>query len=191
MDKRSPAMVKRVVGDLGSILADAQERGRWPQNVVRSVGHRKKRREAERRQKHKLKVGVDIPSPAEIKAIVGKLDGRWRPLILTAIFAGLRASELRGLRWEDGDLKRAELHVRQRADKYKTIGKPKETGVPQERTRARISYRRWRIRVSFEHRRARAGASAGRGRRGHQGWQSQVHGHACAAALLRLVVHQP
>jgi integrase len=124
-DGRSPAMVKRVVGDLGSILADAQERGDVAQNVVRSLSRRKKRREAERRQKGKLKVGVHIPTPAEIKAIVAHLQGRWRPLLLTAIFAGLRASEIRGLRWEDADLKRAELHVRQRADKFKTIGKPK------------------------------------------------------------------
>jgi integrase len=124
-DKRSPTMVKRVIGDLGSILADAQERGKVAQNVVRSLSQRKKRRESERRQRHKLKVGVDIPSPEEIRAIVGKLEGRWRPLILTAIFTGLRASELRGLRWDDIDLKRNELHVRQRADKFNAIGKLK------------------------------------------------------------------
>jgi integrase len=122
---RSPDMIKRVVGDLGSILADAQERGWVAQNVVRSLSQRKKRREADRRQKHKLKVGVDIPTPNEIKAIVAHLQGRWRPLLLTAIFTGLRASELRGLQWPDVDLKKAELHVRQRADKFNTIGKPK------------------------------------------------------------------
>jgi integrase len=70
-------------------------------------------------------VGVDIPTPDEIKAIVTNLQGRWRPLLLTAIFTGLRASELRGLQWPDVDLKKAELHVRQRADKFNTIGKPK------------------------------------------------------------------
>jgi len=48
-----------------------------------------------------------------------------RGLMLTAIFAGLRASEIRGLQWEDVDLKRGRVHVRQRADKFKTIGKPK------------------------------------------------------------------
>jgi len=122
-DRRSPAMVKRVVGDLGSILADAQERGEVAQNVVRSLSRRKKHRE--RRHNGKLKVGVGIPTPAEIKAIVAHLKGRWRPLLLTAIFAGLRASEIRGLRWQDVDLRRGELHVRQRADKFKTIGKPK------------------------------------------------------------------
>ena len=45
--------------------------------------------------------------------------------VLTAIFTGLRASELRGLRWHDVDLKRGELHVRQRADRYGKIGRPK------------------------------------------------------------------
>ena len=44
---------------------------------------------------------------------------------MTAIFSGLRASELRGLRWADIDLKRGELHVRQRADCYNGIGRPK------------------------------------------------------------------
>jgi integrase len=123
-DGRSSAMIKRVVGDLGSILADAQERGLVAQNVVRSLS-RKKRRAAERRQNQKLKVGVDIPSPAEIRAIVAHLKGRWRPLLLTAIFTGLRSSELRGLHWSDIDLKKAQIHVRQRADKFNTIGKPK------------------------------------------------------------------
>ena len=44
---------------------------------------------------------------------------------LTAIFTGLRASELRGLRWEDVDFARGELHVCQRADRYNQIGHPK------------------------------------------------------------------
>jgi integrase len=45
--------------------------------------------------------------------------------LLTAIFCGLRASELRGLRWSDVNLDKRELHVRQRADRYSAIGKPK------------------------------------------------------------------
>ena len=31
--------------------------------------------------------------------ILGNAAGRWRPLMLVAIFCGLRGSELRGLRW--------------------------------------------------------------------------------------------
>jgi integrase len=125
---RSPAMVKKVLGSLGALVGDAQERGLVARNVVRDLRSRRKRgkqRQAESRQKGKLKVGVDIPSREEIKAIVEHLKGRWRPILLTAIFTGLRASELRGLRWADVDLERRELHVRQRADRYNQIGKPK------------------------------------------------------------------
>ena len=124
---RSPAMVRKVRGSLGAILADAQERGLVGQNVVRALRANRRGREvrADRRQ-GKLKIGVDIPAPAEIRAIIAHLEGRWRPLLLAAIFTGLRASELRGLqRWADVDLKRGEIHVRQRADHFNTIGRLK------------------------------------------------------------------
>jgi integrase len=125
---RSPVMVRRVIGSLGAILSDAVERGLVAQNVVRSMRSRRRRGKesrADRRLRGKLRVGVDIPAPDEIRTLVGKLNGRWRPLLLTAIFTGLRASELRGLRWTDVDLKRSELHVRQRADRYNKMGAPK------------------------------------------------------------------
>jgi integrase len=127
---RSPAMVRRIRGSLSSLVSDAQERGLVSRNVVRDLraNRRKgKERQAERRQRGKLKVGVDIPTREEIRAIVGAATGRprWRPIILTAIFTGLRASELRGLTWADLDLDKRELHVRQRADRYTEIGAPK------------------------------------------------------------------
>src|SRR5271169_638434 len=116
-DKRSPDMAKRVIGSLGALLGDALERGLAATNVVRSMKRERKR--------GKLKVGTDIPTPDEIKLLIAYLPDKWRPLLLTAIFTGLRASELRGLRWEDVDLRHAKLHVRQRADRYQQIGKPK------------------------------------------------------------------
>ena len=126
--KRSPAMTKRVLVSLGTMLADAQERGLVATNVVRSMKRDNKRRQdrqAERRQRGKLKVGVDIPTLAEIKAIITQLPERYRQLLLTAIFTGLRASELRGLYWESVDLRHGKIHVRQRADRYLNVGKPK------------------------------------------------------------------
>jgi integrase len=129
---RSHAMTKKIMVRLGSILADAQERGLLSQNVVRNLRASRRRaseRQAEARARGKLKVGVDIPAPDEIRAIVATLRGRWRPLILTAIFTGLRASELRGLRWCDVDLLHGELHVRQRADHYNVIGRPKSAAA--------------------------------------------------------------
>jgi integrase len=120
---RSPTMVRYILRSLGAILADAQERGLVAQNVVHSLRRRRRRgQDTDKRQKGRLKVGVDIPSPDEVRTIIIHLQGRWRPLLLTAIFTGLRASELR---WAGVDLKHAGLHVRQRADRYKAIGRPK------------------------------------------------------------------
>ena len=116
----SRAMARKVLGSLKSLLRDAQRRGNVAQNVALAV----KKIDADKRGEGRLKVGVDIPTTDEIKAIIAAA-GSWRPLLLTAIFTGLRASELRGLRWSDMDLKTGELHVQQRADRYNVIGKPK------------------------------------------------------------------
>jgi integrase len=127
-DPRSSAMVKKIRTSLSSLISDAQERGLISRNVVRDLRAKRKRgaeRRAEKRQKGKLKIGVDIPTREEIKAIVSHLEGRWRPILLTAIFTGLRSSELRGLRWEDVDFETKQLHVRQRADRFNEIGAPK------------------------------------------------------------------
>jgi integrase len=78
------------------------------------------------KRERKLEVGRDIPAAAEIKRIIAAAPvGKMRTMLLTVALTGLRASELRGLRWSDVDLKCAELHVRQRADRYNTIGAPK------------------------------------------------------------------
>ena len=71
-----------------------------------------------------------MPAPDEMRAIIAgvatlKDAHRWRPLLLTLIFTGLRSCEVRGLRWSDIDLKRSELQVRQRADALNKIGPPK------------------------------------------------------------------
>jgi integrase len=120
----TPMTLPKVRTALSMLLSDAQERGFVNRNVVREL-RRTRERKADRRQKGKLKVGVAIPTPDEIRAIIGHLHGRWRPLLLTAIFCGLRASELRGLRWQDIDFNAKELHVRQRADRFHAIGRPK------------------------------------------------------------------
>src|SRR5215813_7678582 len=151
---RSATMLRKVRISLGALLADAQRRGLVGQNVVHALPRslRGKEARAAARQKGKLRVGVDIPSLDEVRAIIaaasdGDSGGR-RPLLLTAIFTGLRISELRGLRWDDVDLKRSELHVRQRADRYNTIGKPKsvagERVIPLPPTLV-STLRKWRL----------------------------------------------
>ena len=126
-ESRSPAMISKISAAWGRCSPTLRNRGSPPAMPCATSARstRGKERQAERRQKGKLKVGVDIPTPEEIKGIIADVKGRWRPLLITAIFTGLRASELRGLRWPDVDLKASELHVRQRADRFNEIGKPK------------------------------------------------------------------
>jgi integrase len=105
--------------------------------------------ERDRRKERKLEAGRDIPTPAEIKRLIAAAKpGRERAFLLVAALCGLRASELRGLRWSDIDPKAAVLHVRQRADCFGVIGAPKsassrrEVPLPPE---ALAELRSWRL----------------------------------------------
>jgi integrase len=124
---RSISLVPKVLTTLSSILSDSFERGLVARNIVSEL--RRNRRGAEgkaaRRAKVKLKAGVHIPTPQEVRAIIEHATQSNRALLITAAFTGLRASELRGLRWIDVDLEANELHVTQRADIRKRIGVPK------------------------------------------------------------------
>src|SRR5262245_54695634 len=104
-DGMSQAMTRKVPFSVGALVAEAVERGLVAKNVVREISRTRRQRKAHRREKRKLRVGIDIPKPEEITAFLAKARGRWRPLFMTAAFTGLRASELRGLSWADVDLK--------------------------------------------------------------------------------------
>jgi integrase len=118
---RSIAMRRKVLTNLKTALTFAQRQGLVAQNVARGI----KLKAEDRRGAGRLKEGRDFPTKAEIKALIDKAPARWRPLIVTAIFTGMRASELRGLRWQDVDLDTGVVHVRQRADAWHHIGSPK------------------------------------------------------------------
>ncbi|MGX8011665.1 tyrosine-type recombinase/integrase [Mesorhizobium sp. ORM8.1] len=120
---RSPAMVSAVRTSLSSIFSEAKESGHMVQNPLQ--GMRSKRKKGEKRRKTKLQVGVDIPTLGEINKLIAAATGRFRPLLITAVFTGLRSSELRGLRWADVDLAKSKLTVTQRADNFHVIGMPK------------------------------------------------------------------
>ena len=118
----SNALIRKVRISLGAIVALAQENGLVAQNVVRA---KRRERQARAEVSKRAEVGVDIPLPAELRAILPHLQGRLRTLILTAAFTGLRWSELRGLPWGAVNLKAAELKVSQRIDRFGAVGAPK------------------------------------------------------------------
>jgi integrase len=120
LGRLSRPMAQKVLGSLKSILNDAQRRGSVAQNVARTTKIATKSRD-----EAKLATGVDIPTKAEATGIIAAAEGRWRPLIICAVFTGMRSSELRGLRWDDLDFGKKMIHVRRRADQWGVIGSPK------------------------------------------------------------------
>jgi integrase len=112
----SRAMVKKVLVSLSSIFAEAQRRGKVGTNPIKAVKVRTSKRDAK---------DIEMPTKAELRAILAATPEKHRPFIYVATFTGMRSSELRGLSWEDVDLKSRVIHVRRRADRYNKISFPK------------------------------------------------------------------
>jgi integrase len=120
----SRILARKILGTLKSVLSEAQRRGLVAQNAALPVRVATKKREIK-----KLEVGRDVPGKADIqKLIATAADLRWarhRPLLITAAFSGMRASELRGLTWSAVDFDKRTITARQRADEWGTVGMPK------------------------------------------------------------------
>jgi integrase len=141
--KGSRAMARKVLVSLKSVISEAQRRGLVARNAAQPV-----KVAVAKREKLKLAVGRDIPSKDEAQAILGAAAGRWRPFFVTAIFTGMRASELRGLTWDDVDFDRKVVHVRQRANLWGDIGAPKSAAGDREIPMAPMvvnSLREWKL----------------------------------------------
>ena len=119
---RSLPMRRKVLTNLKTMLTFAQGRGLVAQNVARGVRIKADNREA---ASGPLRAGVDFPTMAELNTLIENSAGRWRPFIVTAVFTGMRLSELHGLRWSDVNLEAGQIHVRQRADGWQKIGPTK------------------------------------------------------------------
>ena len=115
----SIAMRRKIMTNTKTMLNFAQGRGLVAQNVALAVRIKSDNRESSRGP---LRAGVDFPSMAELKSLIENSTPRRRPFIVTAIFTGMRLSELRGLRWSDVDLEAGMIHVRQRADAWGRYG---------------------------------------------------------------------
>jgi integrase len=115
---RSVATARKVRGSLATLLAFSQDRKLVARNVLRE-GTRRKRAQRETKE-------LVIPSKAELVAMLDQAAPLWFKVFITmAIYAGLRASELRGLPWRHVDLEAGVIRVRQRADYAGRIGAPK------------------------------------------------------------------
>jgi integrase len=118
---RSVAMRRKILVSIKTMLRFAQGRGLVAQNAALAV----RIKDDTRGSRGPLREGVDFPSRAELKLLMEAAPDHWRPFLVTAIFTGMRASELRGLVWNDVDLDAGVIHVRQRADAWNNMGQTK------------------------------------------------------------------
>jgi integrase len=142
---RSVAMRRKILVNLRTALTYAQRQGLVAQNVARDV---KIKSGDDRHSAGPLKEGCDFPSRAEIRQLIDNAPSRWRAFIITAIFTGMRASELRGLRWVDVDFENETIQVTQRADAWRKIGAPKSKAGRREIPLVPMlinALRQWRI----------------------------------------------
>ena len=163
------------------------------------------------KEKPRIEAGRDFPTPAEIARLSAATNNpKQRALFLILAFTGLRASELRGLRWSDIDFASCELHVRQRADEYGVIGPPKsavrsennsnrsrcdaacapgmEDAMPTGRTSFRDSSRQTGgLQIHYG---TQLHASPKGGWHCRSEWRAEIYA-ACPPAFLCVVVHQP
>jgi integrase len=136
VETRSRALARAVLTSLKGILKEARRRGLVAQNAASETAVNRSRRGTTR---------VEIPTREEIRSLLAKpaelwpltrveitrkLEQKiiavpWRPLIVTAIFTGLRCSELRGLGWEHVDFNEKVIRVHRRADFQNVLGPPK------------------------------------------------------------------
>ncbi|SMX25288.1 tyrosine-type recombinase/integrase [Boseongicola aestuarii] len=116
-DGVSHALARKVMVSLRSILSEAVEREWIATNVAVEV---KVKRKARARADERI-----VPTKDEIRLIIENAPESHRAMFITAIFTGMRISELRGLTWDAVDFDRNIVRVLQRADEFNEIGYPK------------------------------------------------------------------
>jgi integrase len=156
---RSRPLTRAILTSLKGVVKEAHRRG--------LVGHNPAS-DAEVRVSKRDRTTVAIPSKAELREMIAKsaelwpitrveqtrpgeqrvVAISWRPLLLCAIFGGLRASELRGLVWDHVDLEAGVVQVRGRADFRNHLGAPKSAASARDVPMSpllRNTLREWRL----------------------------------------------
>lgn len=119
LETLSRPMATRVLRSLSAIVKEAKRKGFVAQNVCEDVKVKRGNRAPK----------TVIPLKGEIRMVLRiasmATEKMAMPLVVLLLFAGLRASELRGLCWRHLDLRRGTVTIDQRADHKNVIGAPK------------------------------------------------------------------
>jgi integrase len=113
---RSEHLTRRALSVLKLILDHAIDNGQLFTNAAQGVRVIKSSR---------IDHMAPVPSKEAIRALIEAADEDFKPHLIVSALGGLRASELRGLRWQDVDFEAGFIRIRQRADAYNEIGEPK------------------------------------------------------------------
>jgi integrase len=120
MAKNSRDLARKLLTSFRAILKEAMERGLIAFNPAQPLSV-----PIDGRDKPPIRIGEQIPSKEDIRAILSASERVWHPLLFTAAFTGMRSSELRALPWSHVDFDKKVIKVRQRADEGGVIGRPK------------------------------------------------------------------
>jgi integrase len=109
--------IRGVLVALSRLLAYAARRGYLAANPVTRL-ERGERPKVSKREKR-------ILSREEISSLLSESLPGYRPLLATAVYTGLRQSELLGLRWQDIDFEEGFVRVRRQLDRKRGYVEPK------------------------------------------------------------------
>jgi integrase len=96
--------IRNVLTTLSSLMSWAKRRGMVPNNPVADLEPRERPKAGRKLQR--------VFERDEITALLEAAADKYRPLLATALFAGLRLMELLGLRWQDVDFAGGYIRVR-------------------------------------------------------------------------------
>jgi integrase len=103
-DGLSPWTVKRILGALSCVFTFALRRG----YIAAHPFHRLERDE----RPHPLGSEQRVLTSTELARLFAACPGRYRPLLVTGAYTGMRLSEVLGLSWGDVDFTAGVIHVR-------------------------------------------------------------------------------
>lgn len=114
--KSTRSMTAKVLTSLRSLLSEAVDREWIDYNFAKDIKLRKNNR---------LAFQPVFPSKADLRALLENSVEKDKPFWTTAIYTGMRLSELRGLRWDNVNFEAGIISITQRADENFKIGRPK------------------------------------------------------------------
>jgi integrase len=103
-DGLSPWTIKRILGALSCVFTFALRRG----YIATHPFHRLERDE----RPHPLRSDQRVLTQPELARLFSACPRRYRPLLVTGAYTGMRLSEVLGLIWDDVDLAAGVIHVR-------------------------------------------------------------------------------